>query len=414
MQQLPTQFEPAQENIPVKRSRSCLVLSFLVILSVLAAIYVFPYILTPIIKNKIHIYLQKTLKTEITLGKVGLNIFTGSVILNDSAIKPKQESLFEVKQAALKYDIPSLLKRRFIISKIVLNKPIFRLCKSVNNETNWDFLWRKEEMKTEKTASLPPNEILIKDGKFIYTQELKSKNTATAEFDGIFIYIKNYKSPISYIQDIPLYTRIKGRGCIPTGPSGVIAFSANANLIERQKSFQSNVSMDNISLTYFNNFYPEDSQIQVVSGNFSLLSHVQCIHEQLQAKPNATVKNLQLKLTKEYETGDTFQLPVLLVVDFFDLYKDELKVTFEVSGTLSDPEFQLEQVVAQNVSKVVGESIIRTIAKSPALLVQLGDKLIAVADRLKEFGIDIGKNAVDAIKQLEKPAEEFIKGLKGE
>lgn len=351
--------------------------------------------LSSLVKNKLHHYLEKASKASI--GKISFNFFTGSIILEDFSI----ENIFEAARIVVKPELRPLLHRQFVISKALLDKPVLILRKLTTGGTNNNF-------------TFPAKEFLIKDGTVIYIHEFSPGRTATAEINGIFIRLKNYSSPISYIQGIPLYTRIKGRGNLPTEPKGAIFLSGNLNLLEPQKSFTGDILLDNISLTYFNNFYPEGSQIKVVSGEFSLKTRVQCKRDELKAKPNTTIKGLRLKLTQDYATGDVFELPVVLVVDFFDIYREELKFTFEVTGTLSDPKFQLEEIVAEETRKVIGESIVRTIAKSPTLVIKLGDKLVTIADRLKSFGLNLGKGAEKAFEQLGKPAKELIKGLKGD
>lgn len=395
-------------------AKSKKIILILFIILTLLLIYTFPNILVPFVKNKIHDYLEHTLNTIVTLESIGINLFTNSITLEnltiENSIQFGRGPLLQAHQILIKPRIFPLLKKKLIISKIIINSPTLTLYRLPTGETNWDFFWQKGNRQSNN--QILAEEFLIKDGIFQYTHEFNPQKIATAEFHGIFVYFKNYNSSISYIKDIPLSIRIKGRGYLPTEPKGIISFSGNANLIEKQISFLGNVDMNDISLVYFNNFYPEDSHIQVVKGKFSLLSQVQCLHDQLQAKPDVTIRDLQLKLTKDYTTGDVFELPVVLVVDFFDIYKEELKFTFSVSGTLTDPEFHLEKVIAEKVSEVIGESILRTIVKSPAIVERLGEKLITITDKLRKFGLDIGKGAGQAIKQLGKPVEELIEGLK--
>lgn len=109
-------------------------------------------------------------------------------------------------------------------------------------------------------------------------------------------------------------------------------------------------------------------------------------------QPDVTVENLRLKSISHYTTGNIFKLPSLLVIDFFDTYKEELKFKFKISGDLAKPTFELE-IIKQKVSKMIGESIIRSIAESPRLINKFGDKLFDV---------------------LKKPVKQFIKGLKND
>lgn len=396
-------------------SKSKKIILILFIITTITLIYTIPNILIPLAKDKIHDYLEKSLNTRIILDRVGINLFTFSIILNNLTIENPSQiykgPLLQANQILIKPSILPLLKKKLFINRITIDKPCLAFHVLPTGETNWDFFWQKGYAQSNNR--ILAEELLIKDGIFLYNQEFNPQKAATAEFHGIFIHLKNYNSSISYIEDIPLSTRIKGRGCLLTEPKGIVTFSGNANLTEKQISFLGNVEMNDISLVYFNNFYPEDSQIQVIKGDFSLISQVQCLHDQLQARPDVTVRNLQLKLAQDYASGDIFELPVVLVVDFFDIYKEELKFTFEVSGTLTDPEFHLEKVVAEKVSEVIGESIVRTIVTSPTIIDKLGERLLTITDKLKKFGLDIRKGTGKAIKKLGKPVEELIQGLKG-
>lgn len=68
--------------------------------------------------------------------------------------------------------------------------------------------------------------------------------------------------------------------------------------------------MDNISLTYFNKFYPDNTTIEVLNGSFSLETKTGCLQGRINAKPDVIVKNLKLKLTK------TIQLLIYLSFPF--------------------------------------------------------------------------------------------------
>lgn len=371
-------------------------------------IYILPNIIVPIAKNRIQDYLVKLSRRKSNLGKFKLSLFTRSMVLEDLEI----EGFLKIPRIVIKLELLPLLKKKIIISRISFDKPILILHRLATGKTNWDFLWQKK--KGQRKNRFLIKELLIKDGIFRYIYELTPQRQAIAESCGVFIYLKNHLLPISYIQGIPLYTRIKGQCYIPTEPKGKILFYGNANLYENNISFLGNIFMENILLTYFSNFYPENSQIQIISGNFSLIAQIECIRNQLNIEPDVTVRNLQLKLTPEYTTGDIFELPVVLVVDFFDIYKEELRFKFQVSGSLRDPKFNLQKVITQKVSEVIGESIMRTITTSPMLIEELGNKLVSIADKLKDIGVDIGKIVGKTIQQLEEPITELIKGIKKE
>jgi uncharacterized protein involved in outer membrane biogenesis len=379
---------------------------FLTALLFLLSLYLISSLSAPLLKITVQDYLEKQLNTNIKIGNIGINLLTRSLTLENLEIKnPKgfgDKMFLETESVSIRPALIPLFSKKLVISRIAIENPLLNLCTAGKNQNNWSFLFDNKKSEDNKNKFLlPVKEFLIKNGTIKYKQNIGTKEKAEIELDGIFIYIKSQKHPIEYIKDTPLNTSIKGRGYLPTKPKGTLSFEGNINTIEKQPSFLGKIHMNNISLTYFNKFYPDNATIEVLSGSFSLETKTGCLQGRINAKPDVIVKGLQLKLTSDYSTSDIFKLPLMLVIDFFDIYKEELKFSFNVSGTLKDPQFHLEEILKQEISTMISESIMNAITTTPS-----------IAEKLKSLGNNIVEAGKSTGKIVTKPVDAFVDSLK--
>ena len=249
-------------------------LKYIIILFIVlfTAIALAPRFLTPYIEDTIRTYLKETDDLPADFGELRVSFLTQSIVLENFSLKnpdlSDNNTLLKASQVEFKVRLLPLFKKQFEISKIKINRPKITFHTTLKDTTNWDYFLKRER----PPLPLMCNKILIENGTFYYLQEISNNVTASAEFKGIFIYIRNSSTPIAKMHGTPLFTRIKARGYIPTKPKGYISFEAKLNLVNEKKSFRGNVSMKDISITYFNKFRPQDTPVYPTDGSFSLKS----------------------------------------------------------------------------------------------------------------------------------------------
>jgi len=405
--------QPQPETQP--RSHFGVVHFLFIVLLTAFLVYILPNVTLPFLKERIRTNLEKALRCRTSIESIGFNPFTVSFLLRDFKIYDSTKEdcvILAVKEISIRPEIQPLFKKKFVPEIISFTNPIITYRKFYDGSSAWDFLKNTGAKKEQKI--MPAREILVKNGQLHYIQELGNKKNANIDFSGIFIYIKSGYSPKARIENIPLYSTIKGRSHINSEPRGTISFDGYANFIDPKVSFYGDIKLDNISLTYFSNLYPEDASIEVLEGSFDLATHIQCARDKLVARPNVTVSNLHLKVTQDYKTKNIFEVPVLLVVDFFDIYKDKLSFTFDITGDISNPKFHLRETLREQIASVVSESIVKTIQNSPKLFEKLGSKVVAVGTNVKDVGKNVGENVGTVVDAVTKPFKEFFKGLRND
>jgi len=370
---------------------------FIILLVIIAFIFIASRLLIPLVENNLLSYCRAHLNTSLQYSDVKFNFLSRNLYLNNFAIKdpvdPHSGNLLFVDRIVLTPALMPLFKKKFIFHRITLEKPrlFFRLMP--DGGTNWDSFRYPALGGSQFINNLLVKEILIKDGNFHYIQDFQNKESAAAELRGIFAHAKHCLIPQKRVRKIPLYTSIKMHAYIPAAPLGRLKVTGFLNI--PRNSFLLKITMDAIPLPCFNSFLPEDSPIKITGGTFSVRAKATAVNSRLNASPEVMVKNLQLKLAPSYETEDVFHLPAALVIEFFDIYKEQLKFTFQITGTLDDPQFHLQQVIAEKMSQLMGESIINTITSDPGLILKMGGE------------------AEEILEQLKDPLEQFIDGLTG-
>ena len=388
----------------------------------LSLLFSLPYTYTPIIREKVQLVLDTYLKAQTSFGKISINFQGQSISIENIYIQNGDQnstntSLF-IKRISVYPDLGTLISNVFIIKKILVENPIYIHDQKSDTPINLDIYCNKDKPSCSKIKNnlkkrFRINEILINNGAYYYRKRLPLDEIQLFQVKDISISLDQYLLPREYIENIPLNTKISITASLPTTPEGTLVISGNSQYKDKALSFNSDIALNNISIPYIKKLFQHPKTVKIIDGSFSLLGNAKCVKDELYTKPTATVKNIKLEAPT---TSETIQkLPVALIINFFNIHKDDLSFEFEIKGNICKPNFLFHNVIYKKIPVIMSSSILDTIKHSPQLALKLKDIALVIPEKIKEIGKTIEETIKDGnLKNLEKPLKELLKEVKGE
>ncbi|MCX5715435.1 MAG: DUF748 domain-containing protein, partial [Candidatus Omnitrophica bacterium] len=153
---------------------------------------------------------------------------------------------------------------------------------------------------------------------------------------------------------------------LPASVNGNVKLSAKGDFISDKISFDADLTAEEISLPYFMPFYINTAPVIVNSGRADLRSIAKCRNNQLYAVQKVDIEDLEITVN-EVNAGDSkvFGLPIANVANFFVNTDGRLSFEFEITGTLSDPEFHIGEALKKVLINSIGEALLNRLSNIP-------------------------------------------------
>ena len=163
--------------------------------------------------------------------------------------------------------------------------------------------------------------------------------------------------------------------------------------------------IQDVDLTYFSQYYASTSLAMLKEARVDIKSDAKCQKNELKTYHDARIYDIKLNDITPASQDTLFGLPATTVINFFNDYGGEVKFSFNIGGTLSDPKFEPGPVIEEVISKALGDRIAARLRELPRDVVKISEKAI-------RGDIDFGKESQVWIEGLEKQFETFKKELK--
>lgn len=158
-------------------------------------------------------------------------------------------------------------------------------------------------------------------------------------------------------------------------------------------------------LTYFSQYYANTSLTMLKEARVDIKSDAKCQKNELKTYHDVRIYGIKLNDITPAPQDTLFGLPAATVINFFNDYGGEVKFSFNIGGTLSDPKFEPGPAIKEVISKALGDRIAAYLRELPRDVVKMSEKAI-------KGDIDFGKESQVWIKGIQKQFEVFKEGLK--
>lgn len=400
-----------------KRIFIIIILVFITFIALRAA----TYFLRPLFEERFLKAVKETLGGDIGLSKFDISLPRGIIKLGGFKVTDSKLIKYQTTLAAdeiiLDIDLlGTVLQKKLIFQKIYLKNPFFSL-KNVERQISQGVAISSgreisdvRELPSKSSKPLPRGKfdtfyikkLIVKNFKFNFTDYTVPSPPAVINIVNINGRFDDFS--MSLLEE----GNFRGAGHIAgefdSEEKGQIALDGTFNKIKEGVDFDFKLVLKDLDLTYFSPYYSNMSFTILQEAKVDMDSSAACMQSKINASQNVRIYDIKLDETTLASEDMLFGLPAVTVINFFkDSENDEIKFSFNIRGTLNDPEFDLGPLIKQVLSNALRKKIASKLKKLPEEIVKIGE------DAIRE-GLDVGKK----LKILDKDTEKVIEDMREE
>lgn len=332
--------------------KKIIILIFLILLAV--SVWKFERLLGIAVEPVLEGKLTSLFGMPVQFQSLKANPFTGWVkassvqFLNQAGFPPGPH--LNVKELEFRIDFPELYQEKHVlISILLLTRPLYFIESvpfgkkdSISNVKTWvrhikkkksqGQEKRKEEQEEgEKKWKVTIDEIVIRDGTFIFKKE--GKNRKKFVFQGLNGFLKGFEWPTPDPAFLGQEVQLEGAFGEERAP---MSLKGRANFATSRVSFNIQGEIQNGDVEK-HPFLWEGLPMKVRGGKFFLKTKIVCVKRQLEADSVLVLNSLELA-PKQSASTLIWGLPVMAAVGFLQKEK-AIHLQVPVKGDISDPQF---------------------------------------------------------------------------
>jgi hypothetical protein len=356
--------------------------------------------------------LNKLINTEAQVGRIKVDLLRGIIYFSDLKIKNpggfSEVWFIDIPSGYIDINIESLLLKMIEIDKIFLDAPKFDVEIKEDSVSNTRMIFKRSAPRQKTKAENPARQkketyfrirnIEIKNAAYQFINYKVNPIGARLVFDQIGVDIINLTKPRRQ-GEMPTQVSCHGIMRFPNG-AGPVTLEGRGGFLTELVDFDANLQAANISLPALMPFYVKTAPILAVTGSFNLTADGKCRSNNLYSKQQVSIMDLEVAANPNTSSDNrVFGLPVQTVIQFFINSRGNLSFGFDITGTLSDPQFHLAEAFKKVIAQSIGNAIIKGVSKLPNM----------VMEKVKETGNieEAGKKALqDVFKQILSPRQE--------
>lgn len=399
-----------------------IVLCFAVIAVIVSAgLLSLKYFVVPAIEKKVREAAADNLGSRAEISQVNIKLPEAVILVKGFKIADSTSEKYGysagVDEATLRIDlISTFLQKRLILDEVSVKDAALVLEKK-SPQASPDTPLPDAPTNSAPPATRPPQgntgkgrfselyirKVKVEDMKFIFNDYSAPHPPAVIEVVSINGEINNFLMSFRAAGNFKAVVDFKGY----FDPARKGLLKANGIVAKRgdEVDFDLKSEISGADLTYFSQYYANTSFTILKEAEVDIVSDAKCRKNELETYHDARIYGIRLNdVTPTYQ--DTlFGLPAATVVNFFNDYGGEVKFSFNIGGTLSDPRFEPSPVIKEVMSKALGDKIAARLRELPREVVKISEKAI-------KGDIDLGKESQVWIKGVEKQFEAFKRELK--
>ncbi|MEW6107682.1 MAG: DUF748 domain-containing protein [Nitrospirota bacterium] len=303
--------------------------------------------------------LERFLGTGFTVEKIELH-WGGVEARNIGLTNPGRGKVFKTEGLLLKADFIGLLRKKNIISDLILQSPYLFLELDKTGKMIFPVSGKKGRKKNkypENSTSLHFKNISVTNGSLDYLNRKVADEPALTKFRDIRFKMGNISiPPDDIISDYSITA-------IMPGKMGNGSLKSNGRINLKTKDTKSRLTIRNLDITELRPYYHKKGDAEVSRGFLSVDADIRIISSRLNSKGKITIKDLDFRSG----SGRFLGLPLLAVTRLIKDRNNEIILDFTIEGDLENPKFNIRDSIVQKVTlslaKLLGMPI-ETIGKS--------------------------------------------------
>jgi hypothetical protein len=314
-----------------------------------------------------------------------IDLHWGKVEALDISFKnPAGQEIFKTDRLILEANFIGLLKKKYVLSEILLENPYIFLEKDAKGKIMNPFLRKGQKKETEKPIpSILLKNIHAKNGSIDFLDRRASGRPVLAKLRQADLKIEDIAFPLQDMSSNYTFSAI------------IIGNQSTSTLNSKGKINLSNKDMDGkfdvrkLDITSLKPYFQQKGDVNVTRGTLDMDMDLRIKSRKILAPGKAVLRDLQFE--KGSSLGNEFlNLPLSTVVAFLKDHNNEIIVNFVVEGDLDNPKFNLRESLMNRISISMADKLglsIKTIGKS-------------IVETEAEGANEVGKSIGESIKKL--------------
>lgn len=346
-----------------------------------------------IIKNQLESRLGKGFSVK------SIDLCWGSVEVGGITLKdPSGTETIKIERLKVKADFMGILKKEYIISSLAVERPYILIETDRNGKIIRPALPVAEAPEDDKEPKAPEKlkepsppihikKIVIKEGSCDFLDGRQTKPPVVIKTRDIDLAVQGLVIPFG-----DEVTHFDLSAAIP-GPQGKGYIRGNGHIALKTKDGEGRLEARGLDITGFKPYYQKKSPVSVRKGLLDMTVDVKVESERINAPGKMALKNLYLD--SGFGRGSMLLgIPASSLISFMKNNRDELEVSFVVTGNLNDPKFNLTDTFMVKITHGIAEKLgipFKTLGDSAASAGSDGVNIIEKG--LKGIGITLKKGS---------------------
>lgn len=321
------------------------------------------------VKPALERQLRYIFRTPVSIHEAGANLFIGSIWMKDVRIKNapgfKNRDFLAIKYASAHISFLSLLTSELVVNRIRLEAPVFYFEVGKGGQGNADYFnqqatrWGEKFVRKAKKiirliTSYRLEKFAIRNGRIFMTDERELDQKRVYYIDSFSLGRVMYPPDPEEALPVALYLNATIQG----GREGKMLVIGRLNPFADKKSFDLTASLKDFALSEYGHWVP-DFPLSFSNGLLQLKAKAVCHDDQLEIDNQVRVERIQLNarnVPKQAKKSLVFGLQPKTVAQFFNELKpasEPFEFTFQVSGDLGDPDFDVLGEIRSQLAKEI-------------------------------------------------------------
>jgi hypothetical protein len=332
-----------------------------------------------IIKYELESFLGKDFSVQ------RIDLHWGKVEALDISFKnPAGQEIFKTDRLILEANFIGLLKKKYVLSEILLENPYIFLEKDAKGKIMNPFLRIGQKKEAEKSIpSVLFKNIRAKNGSIDFLDRRASGRPVLTKLRQADLEMKDITFPVRDMSSNYTFSAI----IIGNQSTGTLNSKGKINL--SNKDMDGKFDVKKLDITSLNPYFQQKGDVNVTRGTLDMDMDLRIKSRKIHAPGKAVLRDLEFE--KGSGLGNEFlNLPLSTVVTFLKDHNDEIVVNFVVEGDLDNPKFNLRESLMNRISISMAEKLGLSIKR-------IGESIVETeAEGAKEVGKGIG----ESIKKL--------------
>ncbi len=305
------------------------------------------------------------------------HVQASGVKLRDSSAR----EIVRIEKLSLRADLFGILRKKYVISSVELEKPYFMIEKDRNGKITGPALpienkknknrSEKSHQSQETTTPVEIRKVTINDG-FVDYIDRKTSSPVTIKLRDIQFDTENVHIPLT---DVISTYRLS---CTTEGRSEKGRIKSEGKINAGRKDAHYTLQVRSFDLTNVKPYLQKHSSANLTKGLLDVDISGGMVSSRIDASGNAVLRDLRFG-----GGGNQFMgIPLSLVINVLEKNENQIPVAFKIKGNINNPQFSLQEQFMTSMAIGLAEKLGFSIQS-------LGEALLSTKDSDRKGPVDI-------------------------